>query len=165
MVSTNNKPVADLCRSADSLSNSLSLGPNQNVFVSGACDATAKLWDIRSGKATQTFVGHESDINAVQYVLLFRQWHLYCLFARADLTRPLAGSSRTEMHLRQVLMMLPADSSIFVPIASSFRSPTTTFSAALPLSPFPFPVAYCSVATTTGRATFGIRSRVSAWVS
>jgi guanine nucleotide-binding protein G(I)/G(S)/G(T) subunit beta-1 len=50
------------------LSLSLSLGPNQNVFVSGACDATAKLWDIRSGKATQTFVGHESDINAVQYV-------------------------------------------------------------------------------------------------
>lgn len=47
---------------------SLSLGPNQNVFVSGACDATAKLWDIRSGRATQTFTGHESDINAVQYV-------------------------------------------------------------------------------------------------
>lgn len=45
---------------------SLSLGPNQNVFVSGACDATAKLWDIRMGKATQTFIGHESDINAVQ---------------------------------------------------------------------------------------------------
>jgi len=44
---------------------SLSLGPNQNVFVSGACDATAKLWDIRSGKAIQTFTGHESDINAV----------------------------------------------------------------------------------------------------
>jgi guanine nucleotide-binding protein G(I)/G(S)/G(T) subunit beta-1 len=44
---------------------SLSLGPNQDVFVSGACDATAKLWDIRSGKATQTFTGHESDINAV----------------------------------------------------------------------------------------------------
>lgn len=46
---------------------SLSLGPNQNVFVSGACDATAKLWDIRTGRATQTFTGHESDINAVQY--------------------------------------------------------------------------------------------------
>lgn len=49
---------------------SLSLGPNQNVFVSGACDATAKLWDIRTGKATQTFVGHESDINAVSYVAI-----------------------------------------------------------------------------------------------
>lgn len=51
---------------------SLSLGPNQNVFVSGACDATAKLWDIRSGKATQTFTGHESDINAVRLVVNFR---------------------------------------------------------------------------------------------
>jgi guanine nucleotide-binding protein G(I)/G(S)/G(T) subunit beta-1 len=37
--------------------------------VSGACDATAKLWDIRSGKATQTFTGHESDINAVTSVV------------------------------------------------------------------------------------------------
>jgi guanine nucleotide-binding protein G(I)/G(S)/G(T) subunit beta-1 len=44
---------------------SLSLGPNQNVFVSGACDTTAKVWDIRTGKAVQTFTGHESDINAV----------------------------------------------------------------------------------------------------
>ena len=57
---------------------SLSLGPNQNVFVSGACDTTAKLWDIRSGRATQTFTGHESDINAVQYVLIsisFSDYH------------------------------------------------------------------------------------------
>ncbi|KAH8922600.1 G-protein beta subunit GPB1 [Atractiella rhizophila] len=45
----------------------LSLGTNQNIFVSGACDATAKVWDIRTGKAVQTFVGHESDINAVQF--------------------------------------------------------------------------------------------------
>ena len=46
---------------------SISLGPNQNTFVSGACDATAKIWDMRSGKAVQTFTGHESDINAVQF--------------------------------------------------------------------------------------------------
>jgi guanine nucleotide-binding protein G(I)/G(S)/G(T) subunit beta-1 len=50
----------------------LSLAPNLNTFVSGACDATAKLWDIRSGKATQTFTGHESDINAVSYVFSIR---------------------------------------------------------------------------------------------
>ena len=55
------------------MSISLSLGPNQNVFVSGACDATAKLWDIRSGKATQTFTGHESDINAVRSVPTLHQ--------------------------------------------------------------------------------------------
>lgn len=47
---------------------SISLAPNANIFVSGACDATAKVWDIRTGKAVQTFTGHESDINAVQSV-------------------------------------------------------------------------------------------------
>lgn len=47
---------------------SISINPtNQNVFVSGACDAFAKLWDIRTGKAVQTFSGHESDINAVHF--------------------------------------------------------------------------------------------------
>jgi guanine nucleotide-binding protein G(I)/G(S)/G(T) subunit beta-1 len=56
------------CSPCANCGKSLSLGPNQNVFVSGACDATAKLWDIRSGRATQTFTGHESDINAVQCV-------------------------------------------------------------------------------------------------
>ncbi|OWZ63363.1 guanine nucleotide-binding protein subunit beta [Cryptococcus neoformans] len=46
---------------------SISLAPNAHLFVSGACDATAKVWDIRTGKAVQTFTGHESDINAVQF--------------------------------------------------------------------------------------------------
>jgi guanine nucleotide-binding protein G(I)/G(S)/G(T) subunit beta-1 len=45
---------------------SLSLAPNQQIFVSGACDAAAKVWDIRTGRCVQTFTGHESDINAVQ---------------------------------------------------------------------------------------------------
>ncbi|ORZ19870.1 guanine nucleotide binding protein beta subunit 2 [Absidia repens] len=45
----------------------LSISPNPNVFVSGACDATAKIWDIRDGKCVQTFSGHESDVNAVQF--------------------------------------------------------------------------------------------------
>ncbi|KAG5876172.1 hypothetical protein JTB14_015727 [Gonioctena quinquepunctata] len=33
----------------------------------GACDASAKLWDIREGLCKQTFPGHESDINAVTF--------------------------------------------------------------------------------------------------
>jgi len=41
------------------------VSPDKNIFISGACDATAKVWDIRSGKCTHTFTGHESDINAV----------------------------------------------------------------------------------------------------
>ena len=44
---------------------SLSLTEDKNTFISGACDATAKLWDLRDGMCRQTFSGHESDINAV----------------------------------------------------------------------------------------------------
>lgn len=44
---------------------SLSLAPDTRLFVSGACDASAKLWDIREGMCRQTFTGHESDINAI----------------------------------------------------------------------------------------------------
>ena len=44
---------------------SLSLSPDQRTFISGACDASCKLWDIRDGMCKNTFVGHESDINAV----------------------------------------------------------------------------------------------------
>jgi len=47
---------------------SLSLAPGRReIFVSGACDATAKVWDTRIGKCVQTFLGHETDINAVQF--------------------------------------------------------------------------------------------------
>ena len=64
-----------------------SLSPDYRTFVSGACDASAKvkilqrlhlylfikknlhiflqLWDVRDGICKQTFTGHESDINAV----------------------------------------------------------------------------------------------------
>lgn len=34
-------------------------------FVSVGCDATARIWDLRSGQCTRIYVGHESDINAV----------------------------------------------------------------------------------------------------
>lgn len=47
---------------------SISLAPgDENVFVSGACDATAKLWDVRDGQCHQTFTGHDQDINAVSF--------------------------------------------------------------------------------------------------
>jgi len=47
---------------------SISIAPDQNTFVSGACDALAKYWDIRSGKCVQTFQGHESDVNSVAFL-------------------------------------------------------------------------------------------------
>ena len=47
---------------------SLSINPlDANQFVSGACDAFAKLWDIRQQKCVQTFAAHDSDINAIQF--------------------------------------------------------------------------------------------------
>lgn len=45
---------------------SIALNPqDKNTFISGACDATSKLWDMRTGKCVQTFTGHDSDVNAV----------------------------------------------------------------------------------------------------
>jgi guanine nucleotide-binding protein G(I)/G(S)/G(T) subunit beta-1 len=41
---------------------------DNGTFISGSCDATAKLWDIRAKKAVvHTFEGHESDINTVEW--------------------------------------------------------------------------------------------------
>jgi hypothetical protein len=92
---------------------SLSLGPNQNVFVSGACDATAKLWDIRSGRATQTFTGHESDINAVQYVSFISVKILPYIISPFP-----QDFSQMVMLLPPVLMMLLAACLIFARIAN-----------------------------------------------
>lgn len=47
---------------------SVSIFDSNEVFVSGSCDATAKLWDHRQSKScVKTFTGHESDINSVQF--------------------------------------------------------------------------------------------------
>jgi len=49
---------------------SVSIFEGHNFFVSGSCDATAKIWDARTEKkhnCCKTFNGHESDINSVQY--------------------------------------------------------------------------------------------------
>jgi guanine nucleotide-binding protein G(I)/G(S)/G(T) subunit beta-1 len=37
-----------------------------NIFVSGSCDSTARVWDARTGTNSQMILrGHQSDINAV----------------------------------------------------------------------------------------------------
>jgi guanine nucleotide-binding protein G(I)/G(S)/G(T) subunit beta-1 len=55
----------------DVMSVSLNHARDPNMFVSGSCDANAKVWDLRSlgaGKCVKTFSNyHESDINAVQF--------------------------------------------------------------------------------------------------
>lgn len=57
---------------------SLSLAPDSRLFVSGACDASAKLWDIREGMCRQTFTGHESDINAICVSRVFFLLNQHC---------------------------------------------------------------------------------------
>jgi guanine nucleotide-binding protein G(I)/G(S)/G(T) subunit beta-1 len=45
---------------------SVAISEQNETFVSGSIDATAKLWDHRNKKAcVKTFQGHESDINSV----------------------------------------------------------------------------------------------------
>jgi guanine nucleotide-binding protein G(I)/G(S)/G(T) subunit beta-1 len=44
------------------------ISPDHNTFVSGSCDKTARIWDIRTGDCVQTISGHHtSDINSVKY--------------------------------------------------------------------------------------------------
>ena len=47
---------------------SVSVHPtDRNQFVSGAIDAQAKTWDMRTGECLASFTGHESDINDVSW--------------------------------------------------------------------------------------------------
>jgi len=46
---------------------SVSIHEDSKQFVSGSCDASAKLWDYSAGQCIKTFNGHESDINSVAY--------------------------------------------------------------------------------------------------
>nr|GEU80507.1 guanine nucleotide-binding protein subunit beta-2 [Tanacetum cinerariifolium] len=52
---------------ADVLSVSIN-GTNSRTFVSGSCDATARLWDTRvASRPVRTFLGHEGDVNSVKF--------------------------------------------------------------------------------------------------
>ncbi|KAJ4781098.1 Guanine nucleotide-binding protein subunit beta [Rhynchospora pubera] len=52
---------------ADVLSLSIS-STNPNMFVSGSCDSTVRLWDLRiASRAVRTYHGHDGDVNAVRF--------------------------------------------------------------------------------------------------
>lgn len=52
---------------ADVLSVSINRS-NPQLFVSGSCDTTARLWDTRiASRACRTFNGHEGDVNTVKF--------------------------------------------------------------------------------------------------
>ena len=44
---------------------SMSLKAEQNIVVTGSVDRSIKLWDVRTFKCTQTFLGHDADVNSV----------------------------------------------------------------------------------------------------
>jgi len=49
---------------------SIALNPKRpHEFVSGSVDSTALIWDMRAGSKPQlSYIGHESDINAVAFM-------------------------------------------------------------------------------------------------
>lgn len=55
---------------------SVSVSPSKpNMFISGSCDKTAKLWDMRApARAQRTFYGHEGDVNTVHILTGDRQF-------------------------------------------------------------------------------------------
>jgi len=54
----------------------VSLFPDSDLFVSGSCDHTCKVWDHRDQKANVlTFAGHDKDINAVD---VSRSGNFFC---------------------------------------------------------------------------------------
>lgn len=48
-------------------SSSLDVEPGSDVFISGSCDETAKLWDTRTGEYELNFEGASSEINAIKF--------------------------------------------------------------------------------------------------
>jgi len=65
-IESNTRKVQFTDHAADVMS--LSLSPNdKNVFCSGSCDGSVRVWDVRAGKCTHTFFGHDSDVNAVDF--------------------------------------------------------------------------------------------------
>ena len=46
---------------------SISVDEKTNMLVTGSCDATAKVWDIRQKECVMTYRGHTFDINSVEF--------------------------------------------------------------------------------------------------
>lgn len=116
---------------------SISINPtNQNVFVSGACDAFAKLWDIRTGKAVQTFAGHESDINAIQF---FPDGNAFGTGSDDTSCRLFDIRADRELNTYQVIILqavfgIPVNGAML----TSLSNRATKFSVELPRSHSPF---------------------------
>lgn len=138
---------------------SLSLAPDSRTFISGACDASIKLWDIRDSMCRQTFTGHESDINAVcvskhtaESNTDISDSHLPFFHSFPP---PSLSSSPAAVHLQPVPMTPPAGCLTCVQIRSYVCTLMIISSVGSPLWPSPALAACCSLDTTTSIATSG----------
>ena len=68
---------------------SVSVDKEATAFVSGSCDGSCKLWDIRSGECSRTFKNspldpNSLDINTIQFCVLdsFLVYHALHVFSR-----------------------------------------------------------------------------------
>jgi guanine nucleotide-binding protein G(I)/G(S)/G(T) subunit beta-1 len=65
------QPISTFCEhKQDVMCLAISPAAPQTTFLSTSVDRTIKLWDVRSpnGGAVQTFIGHEGDINGVDFM-------------------------------------------------------------------------------------------------
>lgn len=40
---------------------------DSDIFATGSCDTSARVWDIRTGRNERLYQGHESDVNALSF--------------------------------------------------------------------------------------------------
>lgn len=50
---------------------SMSLRAEDQIVVTGSVDRTTKVWDLRTFKCTQTFFGHQADVNSVHVTFTY----------------------------------------------------------------------------------------------
>ena len=85
----------------------MSIAPSplsSRVFVSGACDALAKVWDRKMDGSCRTFNGHESDINAVSFFgdgMAFSIEALSAACGAADFSKGRLGMSGPKLPWRK----------------------------------------------------------------
>lgn len=155
---------------------SLGVAPDFNCFISGSCDYSAKLWDIREGRCKQTFYGHESDINAIGVTpsFFFSQSHTHThnsnylqfqVHFKTPFSPSLRSSSPVVMQWSLARTTHPAGCMISVVIRSWLLTRIRASWAASPPSHPHFLDASSWLATTTSPATSGTRWSVREWVS
>ena len=124
------------------------------TFVSGGCDAAAKLWDVRTGRCIQTFTGHESDINAVAYFPNYQSFGT----GSDDATCRLFDI-RADQELLIYRYLAPGSSRI-----TALNSVMNQSSVESPQSPSPSLAVSSLLATMTLTAMFGTPLRAIALV-